>query len=257
MAEIIIEGQIEYNKQIEIHKLFESGFVGLDSINMSADITDQFVEDNTAIQDHAAIKPIVLSCRGFIGEKVLIRDLAVTSKLEGAVDKLKPITALLPTISNYMQVAIAASSYIEERVKSYWKQLKNLKKIFDKNQTASIKKQTTVVNELRMLRDNRILVTVVNDFGTFENCLIQEANVEQSETRDQSEVVVELKQINFVSTELTQVDYKKYQDRCALQRAYEENLGKIQGLKKDMSTLRYAWDKGTNILHSFIEGTNK
>ena len=257
MAEIIIEGQIEYNKQIEIHELFESGFVGFDGINMSTDITDQFVENNTAIQDHAAIKPIILSCRGFVGEKVLIRDLAATSRLEGAIDKLRPITALLPTLSNYMQVAVAASSYVEERIKAYWRQLKDLKNIFNKNQTTSIRKQTAIVNELRMLRDNRILVTVLNDFGTFPNCLIQEANIEQSETRDQSEVVVELKQINFVSTELAQVDYKKYQDRCALQRAYEENLGKIQGIQQDTSTLRYLFDKGANAIRTFSEGINK
>lgn len=57
----------EFSQQGEI-----SGFLfdvkGRDELNLTSDITDHYIEDNSAIQDHIAIKPITIRLNGFVGE---------------------------------------------------------------------------------------------------------------------------------------------------------------------------------------------
>lgn len=49
-----------------------SGFLfdvkGGDEINLKADITDHYAENNVALQDHIGIKPITVTVSGFVGE---------------------------------------------------------------------------------------------------------------------------------------------------------------------------------------------
>ena len=92
---------------------------------------------------------------------------------------------------------------------------------------------------LEKLRDSNTLVVVKDTpYGKFDNMLITSVNMKQEETTDVSRLVVQLKQYNSVSTELTKIDSKKYATRCALQQAATEDLGNMQG--KRMSILRSA-----------------
>src|SRR5260221_4663943 len=43
-------------------------YEGEQSLSLEADITDHFIEDNTSIQDHIALKPVRITTHGFIGE---------------------------------------------------------------------------------------------------------------------------------------------------------------------------------------------
>jgi uncharacterized Fe-S center protein len=42
--------------------------ITLDSIELSSDITDHYIEDNTAINDHIALKPEIIRVEGLVGE---------------------------------------------------------------------------------------------------------------------------------------------------------------------------------------------
>src|ERR1700749_4599634 len=43
-------------------------YEGEQSVKLSSDITDHFIEDNTTLQDQIALRPIKISTHGFIGE---------------------------------------------------------------------------------------------------------------------------------------------------------------------------------------------
>lgn len=208
-----------------------------DRIDMPADITDQYVEDNTSVQDHMALPPLTFTLKGLVAEKVFNSSLYYTDKIIEATSKLQPISALVPTLSSYMQTVVSVSSYIEDSYNRYYQNINDLKNLISKNQVQISKNQTEVVNTLRKIRDARVLVSVSNDFGTFPNCLIQNAYLDQSQSEDFSKVVVELKEFRGVSTQLVKIDYDAYSSRYAQQMAAEENLGKVQGKQELSSTL--------------------
>lgn len=225
------------NQLKDIELLFD--IIQSDSINIESDITDHYVENNTAVQDTMAIKPIELTLRGLVGEKVYEHSLMVTDKISGAFSKIAPIGALIPPISSYANVVVNASAYIESSVKRYIETFKNIKDIFNKNKTPNQSKQYTVCQNLISLRDNRTFVTVTTPFGKFENMLILSANMEQGETKSLSELVVTVKQYKSVAVEMVKVDSKKYAGRLAEQKAMSEDLGKVQGAKQELTSTLY------------------
>ena len=50
---------------------FVFDYLGDVNVSLQADITDHFAEDNTAIQDHVAMRPIKVVMRGFVSELVM------------------------------------------------------------------------------------------------------------------------------------------------------------------------------------------
>lgn len=223
----------------EVHYFFD--VLQSDELNAESDITDHYVENNTAVQDHVSLKPLEFTVRGLIGEKVYNRDyLKATGVVETALDSLKPIGSFLPSVSNYAQVAINATFYVESSVKRY---KSSFDKIF-KNKTQSAV-QEQICNNLLELRANRTLMSLyVDNLGKFDNLLIKSARITQEDSIYASQLIVELKQYNSVSTQTTKVDIKKYAARCGQQQAYEENLGKVQGVGQDRTSTLYRWTYG-------------
>ena len=220
-------------KNIEV--LFD--IIKSDSLSMQADITDHYVEDNTAVQDTMAIKPIEITLSGFVAEKVYDRSLMVTGAIENAFSKIAPISALIPPISSYANVVVNASRYVESSINRYINSFKNIKDIFNKNKSTPASKQEQVYQALRDLRDNRTIVTVKTPYGTFDNMLIQDVHIEQGDSTSVSDLNVTVKEYNSVATQLVNVNTKKYAGRVAQQKAITENLGKVQGKQELVSTL--------------------
>ena len=123
------------------------------SIEMINQITDNYVENNTAIQDHIAQNPLIISISGISGEKVFRYDPAVANQLLAEaqfqaakmgnsinfnnlqadsfwdlvglgsyakdLNKLSAIAVLYPPVSNYMQVAKNAAELVDAAVSKY------------------------------------------------------------------------------------------------------------------------------------------
>lgn len=233
MAQIIFEAGVEEEYIAEIHYFFSS--LTSDELSFSSEVTDHIVEDGSSRQEHVVLPPLEFTIEGFVAEKVFMRELPFTDKISKGFSKLNTITALTPTVSSYMQTIKAASAYIESSFNRYKQIASN---IFNKDKTATSKRQTEIANQLRLLRANRKLVTLSCDLGVFDNMLIESVRMRQEDTEFQSSLIVKLKQYNSVSTQLVKVNSQKYAGRCAKQLALEENLGSIQGKATNMSTLR-------------------
>lgn len=96
-------------------------------VECSFDITDNYVEDNSAVHDHIGVKPLTFRLRGKIGDVAYplndnakaILDSMFESRLnaEEVSVETKIATVLTPTLTNYMSAAMAAYNFVENNVK--------------------------------------------------------------------------------------------------------------------------------------------
>lgn len=77
---------------------------------LSADITDHYLEDNTAVQDQIAIRPKRITLKGYVGEVVYNgSNPGVTGVLASVAEKLTNVAAFLPVLSAAATQAQAAA----------------------------------------------------------------------------------------------------------------------------------------------------
>ena len=72
---------------------------GEEIVTLTSDITDHYVEDNTAINDQVALKPEVFTVNGFIGELNNVTPPAL-ELLKEAADRLATLSPFVPAISS-------------------------------------------------------------------------------------------------------------------------------------------------------------
>lgn len=96
-------------------------------VECSFDITDNYVEDNSAVHDHIGVKPLTFRLRGKIGDVAYplndnadsILNAMLESRLNAEITsiKTKVATVLTPKLTNYMSAAMAAYDFVSDNVK--------------------------------------------------------------------------------------------------------------------------------------------
>lgn len=216
------------------------------SISVQNQITDNYIENNTAIQDHIAQSPITVSVRGLIGELVYkpptlsstlknmgldklsksTSDMAKT--LQPVANKLSIIPALLPPVDNITQRAKNAVQYVEASVDRYVKIAKNFF-----SETDKITQLEKIYSKFMVFRANNTELTVVTPFKTFGNMYIQSITFTQGNENFTADIQLTLKQINYAETQTTKPDTKVMAIYNAIPRTTEANHGKAQGADND------------------------
>ncbi len=209
------------------------------SVSIQNQITDNYIENNTAIQGHIAKSPLVISLRGLSGELVykpptkaldFLYNTANTflqSKYTDervATDKLTAIPALLPPVDNVTQMAKNAVQYVEASVNRYVKIVKNF--------TSPVDRETRlqeIYNRFIRLRENDTLLRVETPYKTFDNMVIQSLTLRQGNENYVTDIELTLKQINYATTYTTKPDESVMAKYNAMQRTEEANHGKAQG----------------------------
>ena len=209
-------------------------YEGEQTAKLSSDITDHFIEDNSAIQDQISLKPIVISTHGFIGEVNDVPPNAVLAALQVAAQKLVALGEYTPALSitaqlaynqasqlyqvgqNLANSAIAAFSSITgtggESV------IGNNGLVIQPNQT----KQQLCFQQFYGYWSSRTLFTVQTPWAVFQNMAIQELTAIQDETTNTvTDFNVTFKQINIANA-LSVLDA---QGRLQTQSAGTVNLG--------------------------------
>ena len=79
-------------------------YEGEQTASLESDITDHYVEDNTAIQDQIALKPEIITTHGYIGELNNVTPAALQI-LKTLADKLTVIDAYTPGLSVTAMIA--------------------------------------------------------------------------------------------------------------------------------------------------------
>lgn len=253
----LLQGSISENAVILTDKNIGHWFsiIKEDTLSFQSQITDNYIENNTSIQDHIALNPEVITLRGYIGEVEFRPPVTFTNYLVNGkydiynnndeynsfiTEKLSPLTALLPPVDNVTQMAKNTVQYVESsfnRYKRIYNQIIELSKNKQKQVTESV--QQYAAKNLRNMWKNRTLVEVVSPFGFYQDMAIQSVTLTQGDTTMQSELSVTLKQLNYAETNTTEPDTATLAWYNAIARTDEANHGKAQGVEEERSTIFY------------------
>lgn len=233
-----------------------------DTINFQSNITDNWVENNTAIQDHIAISPVTITMRGLVGELFYTSEQAVkdyesalaqananNSKDMVLADfgnfyklkddgKLTAISAYFPEVSNVTQMAQnmwdehEASRKKAERIAGILTGRANNNLAAKMNAYSGLSSNLTESKLKKICEDikdywiNRKSFVAQTPFGDFDNMYIQAVSLHQGNENFIGEIDITLKQLRFAQTLTTKADEEVLAKYNAMARADISDNGK-------------------------------
>lgn len=233
------------------------------SATLNAQITDNYVESNIAIQDHIAFAPISVTLSGLVGENVLTSEVAIQQaqdELEQAKErqrlsgnffylpnylnegfsssmvatKLSTIDGIIPSMSNYTQMAVNAIEYVYDAANSFltskWANKNNAvldnSRISPTEPTALQKAYEKIENTFYGRKPN----VVYTPWAVYNNMYIQGVDVLQDELNNIIDVSITFKQLNFSKIEYGKVNEQIRSIYNAASVAEEQNGGKNRSM---------------------------
>lgn len=220
---------------------FLFNYEGEQSAQLESDITDHYIEDNTALQDQISLKPIIINTHGFIGE---LNDIAppALAPVKAIAQKLTIISAYTPVLStsaliayntafqlyqvgqNAVNSAVAAWSSINGTGgESVISGNSNFPIATEPNQT----KQQQAFQQLFGYWNARTLFTIQTPWAVFQNMAIKSMRpVQSAEDMYITDFEMSFKQIRIAQTSVSGGTIgANLQGRAAQQAAGVTNLG--------------------------------
>lgn len=209
--------------------------------NLESDITDHYIEDNTAIQDQIAIKPITIQTTGYIGELNNIPPAALQI-LKEAAEKLTVVGAYTPALSETALLAYnnAFQLYqvgvgIKNAAVSAWSSVAGggqggistiTGNIFNDVEAPNQNKQQVAFQQFYGYWVTRTLFNIQTPWAIFQNMAIQSVQAVQNEdTRVVTDFKVTFKQIRTAQTQILSGGQSYSSGRAAEQRGKPVNQG--------------------------------
>lgn len=227
------------------------------SLQINDNITDNWLENCTVVNDCIAQEPIIITLSGISGELVYtpstqkgwLRDLykTINDKLAGKysseyviTDKLTVIPELYPPIDNITQMAKNIVTSVESNVKRYEKILDNFLRNKEQRTQSRLKE---IYENLTELRNRSKLtgqgLTVETPYGELNNMFIQSLTLSQDNQAYITDISMTLKQVNFSQIKITAADQNVLAELNAVSRAQVEKQGKVQGQNRSLSKQMY------------------
>jgi len=186
------------------------GFVfdneGDTSLNLTAEITDHYTEDNKSIQDHIAIRPKRLTLKGYVGELVYYSPQNDGGFIQKAVQKLTTVSSFLPQLSAAATQATALIQKARDGNLSLDNvSLESVNKILDlwglaKNLGANDSKQQRAYMYFKALYEQKILSSIQTPYEFLSNMAIESIIALQDErSKYVTDFTITFKQIRTVS----------------------------------------------------------
>jgi hypothetical protein len=216
-------------------------YEGEQNVTLSSDITDHYVENNSAIQDQIALRPEKITTNGFVGELNNIAPAAL-QPIKIIAEKLTTVSGYVPALSttallayaNAFQLYQVAQNVLNSAV-STWATINgtNSDTVINgagislaPNQT----KQQIYFQQFYGYWKNRQLFTVQTPWAIFQDMAIESLRaIQDAETRMITDFEVTFKLMRFASTQLAQnqqlSDNNNFQGRAFSQGAPTVNLG--------------------------------
>lgn len=155
---------------------------GDEDVTLESDITDNWVEDNSTMQDHIGLKPITITLSGYVGELKTTPRTEEKAFYETVSTINQAVTPLMPTLT-------AQSQYIFNRAQEvydiYNKANKTVQRI--EKTLAEIpvpdeaSKQQQAFGRFYEMWTTRQLSTVYTPFGAYNSMAIEKVTAKQSE----------------------------------------------------------------------------
>ena len=214
---------------------------GTESINLQADITDNYVENNIAYQDHIALKPRVFTVTGEVGELTWFKNEEENSLIGAVAQKLQPVVAFLPPISKQAQAAQDKALKILGLVDSLdnfaTRTLTSFTKYSDEK--GALTEQQRSYEYLLKLWSDRVPINIKTPWAKLSDFVIQNIEFTQPDrTKDKTQVKISLKEFRSVKTKRSLFDKENYQARAFYQKAEKTINGYTTGITLPASNLK-------------------
>lgn len=173
--------------------------VGGEEMIVDADVTDHYLEDNTAVQDHIALRPEKFVLSGYVGELKDIFQFTFLSILTN-IQSLGTIFGLAPEFSIQATQVYGEIASVASKVGEVFNQAQNIYDIFTQNATTATKQQEAF-KYFYDLQRSRILCQVETPYGKFDDMVIESIRARQDEsTRLVSDFSITFKKIRTTQT---------------------------------------------------------
>lgn len=253
MADKVYEAQIE-NYFISGSQGWVFDIINLHSVSINNNITDNYLENGTAIQDNITHSPKVVTIGGLVGELVFpqkgwqeYENYKVTNKGITVGDKLGQLGSLFPSVSNKVQAIKQNTAFAINIAEKYAMTAFNAiadflprqanVDFFDGTIDYINSRIASVYRDLEYLQANNKSFTIETPFNTFDDMFIQSMTMRQGDSNYIAELEITFKQVNYADIYFTDKDASKLNQIAQAQRAEEENNGKAQGQKVPPSKL--------------------
>lgn len=240
---------------------FYFNIVSAHSLSLQNDITDNFIENNTAVHDHIAHQPLTISLSGISGEKVYTNEQAEidyqkqlqTTKFfttgYNIINKLGSISALIPSVGNATQNAINKVQNIVTSAKRYIGIVDGLANwnnpvdtYFGANQTLKETRLQEIFRKLSLISSANTSMWVHTPYGDFLNMYIQSITLKQDDVNFISDIEITLKQLQFAEVKHDKVDTSVMSQYNAYAQAKASDNGKLSTDNRSMAAKD--WDAG-------------
>ncbi len=238
--------------------------VGKDeTIDLTNEITQHVVEDRSYISDHIALKPIVYTVGGYVGEIFLQNDI-INENIEILQSKLSLLSQFnIPFTQNANSQINKLKNTANKNVnyvKNAYKTGKNiLDTYFEKGGPQSLSRIEKAQQFFLYLRNNKIPCYIATKtLGYLDNFFITNVNIKREYATNVGEFNITLQQVNFANTKFTA--YNSEQATEAAQ--YNEKITKMgQGSTKNATVQKSLLQEGADkakegknyILKKFIQ----
>lgn len=246
-------------EEIELASVSKAGYyfdiINDHSITLQNNITDNYLENGTAVQDCIAHNPIVVSLRGLSGEVIYTPPQSALDSIKGFIDtklqetapvlsqsvfntgKLSSLGALLPSVDNVTQIAKNAIQYTEASYRRYEKVIKSFSGSIEEKQTRLQK----IYDNFVAIRASNTPLVVETPYTALNNMYIQSVTLRQDDRLFITDVELTLKQLGFADVETTKVDENTRAYYNSIATAKEVNCSKAQGVTADNNTIIGEW----------------
>ncbi len=216
-------------------------YEGEQSIQLQSDITDHYIEDNTALQDQISLKPPVISTHGYIGELTNIPPLPLAA-VKAIANKLTIVSAYTPALSASALIAYNTAFQLYQTAQnaansavSAWTSITGTggESVISGNYNVPVQSQPNQTAQQQAFQQlygywaTRTLFTVQTPWAVFKNMAIMSMRpIQSSDDSTISDFEMSFKQIRIAQTATTGGTLgANLQGRAASQAAPVANLG--------------------------------
>lgn len=188
-------------------------YEGEQSVVLQSDITDHYVENNTAIQDHWALRPEVINTHGFIGE---LNNVAPEEfqRLKDLVAKTKIIGGYAPQLTAAAAIAYNEAAFLYQigiktagNLVSTWQSINSKGGLTVIDGSVEITKELNQTLQQQMFQNfyiywrQRTLFTVQTPWAVFQNMAIRSLRaIQDAHTNVITDFEVSFKMIRTATT---------------------------------------------------------
>lgn len=208
--------------------------VGDENLVFENDVTDNYVENNVAYQDHISVKPFTYTVRGTVGDLVYYKNNNKESFLEAVPEKLTAVASFIPSttkkVNSIRNKAIKISNFVNS--------IDNFAKRFSKLSEGSLQKQA--VEYLILLREQRKPIKIRCAWCNLENVVITRLEVSQDkESVDKTDITISFKQIRVTGLGSAQFNVNDWMGIDKQQRSPIKEAGQTSGVKKVLTIKKF------------------